>query len=72
MGLRVSPVRQARALLALPPRPGAAEADANAAVQAAATSIDAAADPLFANVRLHFAADSAAADALVRPARPLS
>ena len=64
-------MRQARALLALPPRPGSAEADANAALQAAAASCDAAANPLFARVRLSNAADSAAADAPVRPARAL-
>ena len=64
-------MRQARALLALPPRPGSAEADANAALQAAAASCDAAANPLFASVRLSYAADSAAADAPVRPARTL-
>ena len=62
---------QARALLAVPPRPGSAEADANAALQAAGASCDAATDPLFASVRLTYATDSAAADALVRPARSL-
>lgn len=72
MGPRVLPVRQARALLAVPPRLGSAEADANAALQAAAASCDAAADPLFASVQLRFGADSAAADAPVRPVRSLS
>lgn len=61
-------MRQARALLALPPRPGSAEADANAALQAAAASCDAAVDPLFASVRLRVSDGSAAADAPVRPA----
>jgi len=66
MRRRSPPRGQARPLLALPPRPGSAGADAAAALQAAAAASDAAADPLFANVRLRFATDGAA-PAPVRP-----
>ena len=68
LGLSVAHMWQARTLLALPPRPSSAEADANAAFQAAAASCDAATDRRFAGVRLRFSADGAAAHAPVRPA----
>ncbi|KAK9841793.1 hypothetical protein WJX81_003640 [Elliptochloris bilobata] len=54
---------EAQPLLALPPRPGSATADASAAFQAAAAASDAASDRYFANVRLRFTTDSAASDA---------
>lgn len=56
---------QARPLLALPPRPGSADANVGAVFQAAAAASDAAADRFFANVRMRLIAESAA-PALVR------